>query len=446
MSDLEHEIAGLALFNQQIHRRRFLALVGLAGGAGAVIAFLEACGASSTPTSTSTSHTVLNDIFGPGGTSAGQGVSLSLGMALAMTGPGAFYGKVMSQGAHLASKQILASGGPNINIHIIDHNNGDVPTGVTGLHQLISQNQISYLATSYGGVSEAFVPIVQQNRIPMFNGGGPSPKQLFQDYVWATRLVYGYDYTPAALTWLTMQNPNAQRLAVIGIKENGYEATHILAPQFWKTLRPTGQMVAEEYVANNSTDFSGPIARLKASKPDVIMANLASPDYAYFLKQLRESNVKVPAIGFDLQTEMLKIAGTWAGDLVACADFFDTQNLNPLGTYFVTEYTAAYGAAPEILAANYYDITLMAWQLMQRVIKSGGSPTSGQALENALVANLTVKSVIGGNATTVGEMQFDPQSHTAKKPLGVFGVKNGAIVKLLDAPTSLIPSKDALKP
>ena len=47
------------------------------------------------------------------------------------------------------------------------------------MRKLISQNKISFLQTSYGAPSEALIPILQQNKILTFNGGGASPKQLF---------------------------------------------------------------------------------------------------------------------------------------------------------------------------------------------------------------------------------------------------------------------------
>ena len=121
-------------------------------------------------------------------------------MNLAMTGQGTFFGEVMSKGALLAAKQIKAADGPDIVLTINDHQSGEVPPSVNGVRKLISQNKISFLQTSYGAPSEALIPILQQNKILTFNGGGASPKQLFQDFLWMTRMVFAYDPTPGALT------------------------------------------------------------------------------------------------------------------------------------------------------------------------------------------------------------------------------------------------------
>src|SRR4051795_10915979 len=68
-----------------------------------------------------TPETPLNKIFGPGGKAGGSEVKLKTGMLLAMTGPGAYFGRVMSGGAKLAAEQIKAAGGPSYDIVIKDH-------------------------------------------------------------------------------------------------------------------------------------------------------------------------------------------------------------------------------------------------------------------------------------------------------------------------------------
>src|SRR4051794_23450526 len=162
----------------------------------------------------------LNQIFGPGGVESGEGITLQGGMNLAMTGQGAFFGDVMSKGALLAAEQVGAAGGPAVNITINDHQSGEVPPSVNGVRKLISQDKIAFLQTSYGAPSEALIPILQQNKILTFNGGGASPKQLFADYLWMTRMVFAYDPTPGALNWLAATYPDAKRLATIGTLEN----------------------------------------------------------------------------------------------------------------------------------------------------------------------------------------------------------------------------------
>ena len=251
----------------------------------------------------------LNTIFGPGGVEGGEGIDLQGGMNLAMTGQGAFFGDVMSKGALLAAEQVGAAGGPAITITINDHESGEVPPSVNGVRKLISQNGISFLQTSYGAPSEALIPILQQNKILTFNGGGASPKQLFADYLWMTRMVFAYDPTPGALTWLAENHPDAKRLATIGTLENGVEALEQLVPKVWPEVSGGGEVVAKEIHDVGLTDFSQVIARVKSSNPDAIFTVSFGNDLGYLVKQFREAAVEVSIVGIEFTQDAQTIAG-----------------------------------------------------------------------------------------------------------------------------------------
>jgi ABC-type branched-subunit amino acid transport system substrate-binding protein len=381
----------------------------------------------------------LNDIFGPGGVEGGEGVTIQGGMNLAMTGQGAFFGDVMSKGALLAAEQVAAAGGPTINITINDHQSGEVPPSVNGVRKLISQDKISFLQTSYGAPSEALIPVLQQNKILTFNGGGASPKQLFADYLWMTRMVFAYDPTPGALTWLAENHPEAKRLATIGTLENGVEALEQLAPQVWPEVSDGGEIVLKEIHDVGLTDFSQVIARVKSSTPDAIFTVSFGNDLGYMVKQFREAAVEVPIVGIEFTQDAQTIAGDLYDTYVFATDYYDAKNPNPWNVEFVEGHQEKYGEDPEYYGANYYEQVFVIWDLMRRVLAEGGDPLSGEALQQALIQNPVFKSVYGGDAETVGEMSFDTEAHTILKPMGVFAVKGG-VPELLEAiPSELVP-------
>ena len=381
----------------------------------------------------------LNDIFGPGGVEGGEGVTIQGGMNLAMTGQGAFFGDVMSKGALLAAEQVAAAGGPTINITINDHQSGEVPPSVNGVRKLISQDKISFLQTSYGAPSEALIPVLQQNKILTFNGGGASPKQLFADYLWMTRMVFAYDPTPGALTWLAENHPEAKRLATIGTLENGVEALEQLAPQVWPEVSDGGEIVLKEIHDVGLTDFSQVIARVKSSTPDAIFTVSFGNDLGYMVKQFREAAVEVPIVGIEFTQDAQTIAGDLYDTYVFATDYYDAKNPNPWNVEFVKGHQEKYGEDPEYYGANYYEQVFVIWDLMRRVLAEGGDPLSGEALQQALIQNPVFKSVYGGDAETVGEMSFDTEAHTILKPMGVFAVKGG-VPELLEAiPSELVP-------
>ncbi len=464
---LEHRLR-----RERVNRRALLRIALVIGG-GAVGGLLGACGGTSessgqatgensasgvtvvatrvtavsgSPVSGSTSSGTgggpsLMDLFGPIDASAGAGLTFQDGMNLAMTGQGAFFGKVMSRGAQLAAKQILEAGGPNIVITINDHQSGEVPPSVNGVRKLISQNHIVTLQTSYGAPSEALIPIIQQNKVLTFNGGGSSPKQLFQDYLWMTRMLFAYDPTPGALTWLAKTYPNAKRLALVGTQENGVEAQRDLAPQVWPQVSNGGQIVASEIHQVGATDFSQVIARVKAADADAVFTVSFGNDLGYMVKQFREANFTNPIVGIEFTAEAQKIAGPHYDTYVFATDYYDPENPNPFNRQFVEAYRAAYGEDPEYYGANYYEQVFIIWELIKRVLKQGGNPNSGEELQNALISNPRFKSVYGGDANTVGEMSFDLEAHTINKPMGVFKVVNGKPQLIEPIPPDLVPKK-----
>lgn len=367
---------------------------------------------------------ILNKIFGPGGKKAGQGVTIDAGMLLAVTGQGSFYGRVMSRGAKLAAKQIEAAGGPMFKITVGDHESGLVPAAVSTTRRMISQNRIKLLFTSYGAPSEAIVPLIEQNKLLSFNGGGASPGQLHKDFLWMTRMLFGEDPTPGGLAWIAKHFPKAKRLAVIGTLENAVEAQKKTAPRVWPKVSQGGKIVAAEIHNVGETNFSSVIARVKAAKADAILTESFGNDLGFMVKQFREAGVKAPIMGIDFTDQACKVAGRVFDTFLFANDFFDKRSLNPWTQFFVKTHRQELGVDPEFFGSNYYEMPFIVWTLMRRVIKDGGDPTSTEDLQKALVKNPTFPSVYGGGKGQVGTMTFDPSDHTISKPMGVFGVKN----------------------
>lgn len=424
----------LSFPSAEASRRTFLRGSVLVGGLG----LLAACSGNSSSDGASSIDTGqvgsseakgLNAIFGPGGKAGGSGVTISAGMLLAMTGQGSFFGKVMSSGAKLAAAQIKAADGMTYDIHIADHKSGDVPAALSGTRQMITQDKIKVLQTSYGAPSEAIVPLIGQNKLLSFNGGGSSPGQVGKPYLWQTRMIFGDDPCPGGLAWLVKENPNMKRLAIVGTQENGVAGAKTIGPRVWQQLTG-GQVVANEQHDVGATDFSSIIARLKSAKPDAILTFSFGDDVGYLVKQLREANVTVPVMGIEFTEQAAKVAGDTYDTYNFATDFYDAKNPNPWNKVFVDGYTKMFKEAPEYYGANYYEEVFFVWELVRRVIAAGGDPTNTEQLQASLEANPKFKSLYGGDASAPGEVQFNPQDHTISKPMAVFKVQNGQPVKI----------------
>jgi branched-chain amino acid transport system substrate-binding protein len=336
----------------------------------------------------------------------------------------------MSRGAALASKQIEAYGGPSLHMDINDHK-GVTSASVLGVSRLISLNHIHVLETSYAAPTEALIPNLQRNQVLTFNGGGASPGQVGKNFVWQTRMLLGWDSMPGALAWIHETYPTAKRVAVIGTLENGVEGYRKKLPVQWPKLVPGGKIVDTEVHNVGETNFGPFIAKIKAANPDFVYSFSFGNDLGYQIKQFRDAGFNKPILGNEFTTDAYRIAGKAMDHGYFFAyDFFDTNNQNPLTKRFVADHKKAYGVLPEFYGANYYEITLIVWELIRRVIAKGGNPNSGSDLQAALKANPTFPSVYGGGKGKVGTMTFAATDHSVSKPMGVYQVNKG-VVQLL---------------
>jgi len=420
-----------------VSRRGFLRGTAALGG----VSLLAACGGNDSASDAGSGIATdkvdseaakgLTDIFGPGGEEGGSGVVIPAGMLLAMTGQGSFFGKVMSSGAKLAAAQIKVADGIAYDIHIADHKSGDVPTAINATRQLISQESIKLLQTSYGAPSEAIVPQIAQNKLLSFNGGGSSPGQVGKDFLWQTRMIFGDDPCPGGLAWLAKEYPEAKKLAIVGTQENGVAGAETIGPEVWTQLTG-GTVVANEQHDVGATDFGSIVARLKSAAPDAILTFSFGDDVGYLVKQLREANVTVPIMGIEFTDQAAKVAGDTYETYNFATDFYDPKNPNPWNKIFVDGYNDMFGEEPEYYGANYYEQVFFAWELVRRVLADGGDPTDTTALQESIVANPTFKSLYGGDEATTGEVEFNPDDHTISKPMGVFKVSGGKPIKVAD--------------
>lgn len=466
MADSENRIEKPAkepFANKSVSRRDFLKMAAVAGAAvtaaGGLGGLLSACGGTATTTSAAGATTTaagtattaagpttsgggattsvstasgnpLNDIFGPGGPEGGQGINLKVGMLLAVTGEGSFFGDVMSKGAELAAKQIEAAGGPKFTIAIGDHQSGQIDPMISEYHRLVTTEKIQVLETSYGAPSEAIAPSIAQDHLLSFNGGGASPGQLSKPNLWMTRMLWGDDPVAGLLAYMAKNWPDGKRLAIAGMKENGVAGYTQYAPKYWPMVQPGGVIATNQTFMIGETNWGPLTSKLLASKPDIIFSNSSAKDQGGQIKTIREQGFQGPICVCEFVPDAAAVAGKWYNGIIIGQDSYDLDNPNPWNKVLVADYQKEYGKDPELFGANYYEMTFIYWDLIRRVIAAGGDPTNGDELNAALEKDPKVRTLAGGTDTEVSYMTFDPNEHTAFKPMGLYQMQNDKLVKL----------------
>jgi branched-chain amino acid transport system substrate-binding protein len=107
-----------------------------------------------------------------------------------------------------------------------------------------------------------------------------------------------------------------------------------------------GNLIGDELIATDVTDFSPYLLKIRQAKPDVVCSNLAGNQVTTLIKQYAEFGLPYPIVGFNLNT-----ADAWAageGNLAGIwpTVWYHTLDL-PASKTFVENFTRKNGKPPE---------------------------------------------------------------------------------------------------
>lgn len=339
-----------------------------------------------------------------------------IGAILAMTGPGAYYGRVMSRGALLAIDEINAKGGVEgmkLELIIEDHRSGQPKEGVNAINKLANIDKVPFILTSYSAPTLAAYPIAAERKILMLNGGGWSPDLVGKAFLFNNRMVGSYLGEVIATH---MFRAGARKLAMIYRNDpSGITVRDHVRP-VWEKLG--GTVVATEVHELGATDYTAQIAKIKAARPDVVATWSYGKDLGFIVKQARDLGLTVPLVGIDWTPDSQAIAGATMEAYQYASDYLDPDSKEPWTARLNQEYRKKHGEPPDFYVANYYEAVYVLAELIKDVKQRGGDVRSGSDLRQALLAKRKFPSPYGGSIT------FN-EDGTSTKPVAVFEVKGG---------------------
>ncbi len=363
---------------------------------------------------------------------AGKGTDFSVGAVLAISGPGSFYGKTMSRGIDLAVAHIKAAGGPNFKVIYKDHKSGDPAAGQAAVTELGAAGVSAKLASYVDDLGAMFQGTEQYKMFTLDGGGGTSIFGQGKPYFWGTRAITPNDPLPGLFQYLKKAVPAAKTVGLIGW-DLGEPANGIVKKDVLAKITAGGYTHngLYELVPVGGQDFSQVLPKIKQNESDVLLVSLYGQDPGSFLNQSVTSGVKSLMIGSEFTPDGVSAAkGTYdSAGWTFAYDYFDPNTpVSPLAKLFVSEFKAKYKELPDFYAANFYENMLVLWEVMRRTLKKGGNLKKGEQLDASLRDNLTVVSVYGGDASTVGTYTLDPTTHSVvKRGMGVFEYKAGKV-------------------
>ncbi len=363
---------------------------------------------------------------------SGKGTNFDLGLVLAFTGPGAFFGRTMSAGSRLAVEHIKQLGGPDITLIEKDHKSGDPQAGVTAVQELGLANVSAKLA-SYVDDLGAMTPGTQQFKMFTFDGGGgTSTFGQGNPYFWGTRAITPNDTWPGTIQFIKEEFPAVKRVSQVMWDLGPLNQINIDDLQI--RLDDGGlDFGITELAAIGATDYSSQIQKIKADKPDVLFLGIFGDDIGVFMKQWVTAGVDIPVVAAEYTQSSADVAGDAYEGMYLSFDYFNAEKPdNGWSQIFIDEFVKAEGHLPDYYAANYYEDTFGMWNVIQRVLKAGGDILDGDQLDAAWQANPDLPSVYGGDATTAGRKTLSLENHSVtKRPLTLSIFKDGKVVPVV---------------
>jgi branched-chain amino acid transport system substrate-binding protein len=121
-----------------------------------------------------------------------------------------------------------------------------------------------------------------------------------------------------------------------------------------------GNIIGDDLVATDVTDFSGFMLKIRRAKPDVVCSNLAGNQVTNLVKQYAEFSLPFPMVGFNLNT-----ADAWAAGEGNLSGIWPTVLMHTLDTLgskaFTAAFTKKHGKPPENHAwIEYVSLKMMA--------------------------------------------------------------------------------------
>ncbi len=368
----------------------------------------------------------INKVLGLDGKNSGKGLKFKLGIVLAMTGPGSYYGRIQGNGARLAVAQIKAAGGPDIELVYKDHKSADAQAGSRAAKELGIAG-VSVVLTSYvGDIGAMFPGLREYKMLGLDGGGGTSDFGQNKPYFWGMRAIEPDDDFIGALKYWKQTDPKIKRVSLVYFDQG--PANAVVIANFNKALADTGlELASTELTSIGATDYSATLSRLKSANPDAVFLFGTGVDPGYFMKQYVNAGFEAPVIGSEYISDAAKVAGPAFDKYMFATDWFNPEKpSNPWSKLFLDSYVKEFGLQPEINAANYYEDTFAVWDLVRRVLAKNGNINSGEELQKALEADPKFQSVYGGSDTELGSIELDTTAHTPKKrPLGVYMANGG---------------------
>jgi branched-chain amino acid transport system substrate-binding protein len=296
---------------------------------------------------------------------------VKVGAVSCLTGELSTFGVSSIQGARLAVDTLNGNGGvlgQKLEL-LVEDNGSKAGEAATIARKLLTQDHVAaILGDLTSSATMEAAPLAQAAGVPLLTPTATGEEiTRIGDYIF--RSCFLNSFCGQVMARFALERLKATRAVVLTDVKQDYSVglTAVIKAYFEAN---GGREVMELSFSSGDTDFRAQLTRARAFRPEVIFVPAYYPEAGLILRQARQLEIKARFVGGEGwdSPALLQVAGKSA-DGAYYVNHFSAGNPEPNVQAFVQAYRRRYGAAPDALAALWYDGA----RLLADAISRGGS-------------------------------------------------------------------------
>ena len=294
---------------------------------------------------------------------SGQGDKIKIGHLTALTGFLGALGAYAQLGLRMAQEEINASGGVmGRQLDIVSEDSVNPSTAATKAQRMLDQDGAAFLMGEINSASAATImQVAARNKRFYLQIGARSDALRGKS---CNRYTFHVDIPSHVMVYAVgkaLVRDNMMKGKKFYTLTADYLFGHDLAAAA-KTFfdENGGQLIGDELVATDVTEFSPYLLKIRQARPDIVCSNLAGNQVTNLVKQYAEFGLPYPIVGFNLNTADAwaagegNLSGTWPTVWHHDLDVSTSKT-------FVANFIKKYGKPPENHAwIEYISLKIMA--------------------------------------------------------------------------------------
>jgi branched-chain amino acid transport system substrate-binding protein len=237
-----------------------------------------------------------------------EGDTIILGSAISLTGKYSTNGIHAQNGYELAVKRINEMGGVKVGsksykLKVQYYDDESTPArGAQLAERLIKQDGVQFMLGPYSsGLTKAIAPVTEKYKIPMVEAEGASRSLFTQGYrylfaVLSTSEQYLSSSIALAAELALKEGKEPQDLKVAMVFENDPFSLDVRAGVLDDVSKYGMNVVIDDKMPRDLSDISATLTKVKALKPDILVASGHSKGAVTTARQITEMQIQVPII------------------------------------------------------------------------------------------------------------------------------------------------------